>query len=170
MLIEVKSKPLTPLPVDKNYLQYLPVILPVSISTMSNITQVVRTDKSMTNLKKTVIASGLDQILTTRGPFTLFAPTDLAFGKMEKGALDHLLKPENMIALNHLLNHHVVSGHISSKEMKDGDTLTTLNGTTLTIGLKNGQLSVDGIPIKTVDVKTSNGVIHSMDSVLDGKK
>jgi uncharacterized surface protein with fasciclin (FAS1) repeats len=58
---------------------------------MSNITQVVNDDKNMTTLKKVVIASGLDKTLSGTGPYTVFAPTDLAFGKLDKKVLENFL-------------------------------------------------------------------------------
>jgi uncharacterized surface protein with fasciclin (FAS1) repeats len=77
---------------------------------MSNITQVVNNDKNMTTLKSDVIASKLDKIPSGTGPFTVFAPSDLAFGKMAKGVLDNnFLKPENKTKLTDVLNYHIVS-------------------------------------------------------------
>jgi uncharacterized surface protein with fasciclin (FAS1) repeats len=66
---------------------------------MSNITQLVNVEKNMTTLKKSVHASGLDQVLSGKGPYTVFAPTDIAFAKLDKGILDNLLKPENKTKL-----------------------------------------------------------------------
>src|SRR5678815_5927888 len=76
---------------------------------MSNITQVVKQDKLLTTLNRGVTASGLDQVLSGTGPFTLFAPSDLAFGKLEGGVIENLLKTENKLKLADLLNHHVVA-------------------------------------------------------------
>jgi uncharacterized surface protein with fasciclin (FAS1) repeats len=73
---------------------------------MSNISQLVNEEKNMTTLKKSAHASGLDQVLSGKGPFTVFAPTDIAFSKLDKGVLDNLLKPENKTKLTDLLNHH----------------------------------------------------------------
>ena len=56
---------------------------------MSNITQLVNVEKNMTTLKKSVHASGLDQVLSGKGPYTVFAPTDIAFAKLDKGILDN---------------------------------------------------------------------------------
>ena len=133
---------------------------------MSNITQVVSTEKNMTTFKKGVAATGLNQILSGKGPFTVFAPTDMAFGKLESGALDHLLKPENKVNLTELLNYHVVTGKINFKDMKNGEKLQTLNGKELTVQVISGKVSINGATIQTPDVKTSNGVIHSLDTVL----
>ena len=133
---------------------------------MSNITQVVNTDKNMTTLKKGVIASGLNQILSSTGPYTLFAPSDLAFGKLDKTVLENLLKPENKAKLTDVLNYHVVSGKISFKDLKDGEKLKTVNGKELLVNVKDGKVSIEGAAIQNRDVQTSNGVIHSLDTVM----
>ncbi|HEY0579319.1 MAG TPA: fasciclin domain-containing protein [Candidatus Nitrosocosmicus sp.] len=133
---------------------------------MSNITQVVKNEKNMTTLNRGVMASGLDQILSGAGPFTVFAPSDLAFGKLETGKVEDLLKPENKIKLTDLLNHHVVSGKVNFKDLKDGEKLKALNGKELSVKVIDGKVSVDGAIIQNRDVETSNGVIHSLDTVL----
>src|SRR6478752_2993122 len=133
---------------------------------MSNITQVVRTDKSMTTLKQGVIASGVDQVLTTNGPYTLFAPSDVAFKKLNSETLANLLKPENKIQLTHLLQQHVVIGKVNFKDLKDGEKLTTLLGKHLSVKLQDGKVNIDNATIQTHDIQASNGVIHSLDTVL----
>ncbi|HYE54174.1 MAG TPA: fasciclin domain-containing protein [Chitinophagaceae bacterium] len=133
---------------------------------MSNITNVVKQERNMTILNRGVLASGLDQILSGAGPFTLFAPSDFAFGKLETGILDTLLKPENKLKLADLLTYHVVAGRLSFKDLKDGDKLKTLNGQELSVSIKDNKVSIDGATIQNRDVPTSNGVIHSLDSVL----
>jgi uncharacterized surface protein with fasciclin (FAS1) repeats len=133
---------------------------------MSNITQVVKNEKNMTTMNRGVFASGLDQILSGTGPFTVFAPSDLAFGKLESGIVENLLKPESKIKLTALLNHHIVSGKVNFKDLKDGEKLKALNGKELSVKVKDGKVSVDGAMIQNRDVETSNGVIHSLDTVL----
>jgi uncharacterized surface protein with fasciclin (FAS1) repeats len=133
---------------------------------MSNITQVVNAEKNTTTFKKGVVASGLDQVLSGKGPFTVFAPSDLAFGKLQAGDVEDLLRPENKIKLTAMLNHHVVAGKISFKDLKDGDKLKSLNGKELLVKVANAKVSVDGAVIQKRDVQTSNGVIHLVDSVL----
>ena len=133
---------------------------------MSNITQVVNVEKNMTTFKRGLHASDLDQLLSSAGPFTVFAPSDLAFGKLEAGIIESLLKAENKIKLNEMLNHHVVAGKISFKDLKDGDKLKSLNGKQLSVKVDNATVSVDGATIQNRDVATSNGVIHSLDAVL----
>ena len=90
---------------------------------MSNITQVVNTAKSITIFTKAVLAAGLDRVLSGKGPFTVFAPADIAFGKLKEGTIEDLLKPSSKIELTTLLNHHVVVGKMNFKDLKDGDKL-----------------------------------------------
>ena len=133
---------------------------------MSNIAQLVNVEKNMTTLKKSVLASGFDQVLSGKGPFTVFAPTDTAFGKLDKGVMENLLKPENKTKLTDLLNHHVVAGKISFKDLKDGEKLKTVNGKDLVVHVKDGNASIEGAKIQGHDVEASNGVIHSLDTVM----
>jgi uncharacterized surface protein with fasciclin (FAS1) repeats len=116
---------------------------------MSNITQLVNVEKNMTTLKKSV-----------------HAPTDIAFSKLDKGILDNLLKPENKTKLTDLLNHHVVEGKINFKDLKDGEKLKTVNGKELLVHVKDGHTTVDGAKIQGHDVQATNGIIHSLETVM----
>jgi uncharacterized surface protein with fasciclin (FAS1) repeats len=133
---------------------------------MSNITQLVNVEKNMTTLKKSVHAAGLDQVLSSKGPYTVFAPTDIAFAKLDKGIMDNLLKPENKTKLTDLLNHHVVEGKINFKDLKDGEKLKTVNGKQLVVHVKDGHTTVDGAIIQNHDVQATNGIIHSLETVM----
>jgi uncharacterized surface protein with fasciclin (FAS1) repeats len=133
---------------------------------MSNLTQIIKNEKNLTTLNRGFLASGLDQVLSGPGPFTVFAPSDLAFGKLESGIVEILLKPENKTKLTDLLNYHVIAGKIDFKDLKDGGKLKTLNGKELSVQVKNGKASVNDATIQIRDVQTSNGVIHSLDTVL----
>jgi uncharacterized surface protein with fasciclin (FAS1) repeats len=133
---------------------------------MSNITQVVNEDKNMTTLKKSVIASGLDKTLSGTGPFTIFAPTDIAFEKMNKSVLENLLKPEHKARLTDVLNEHIVAGKIAFKDFKDGEKLRTVNGKELLVHVKDGNVSVAVVKIHAREGQASNGVVYSLDDVM----
>lgn len=133
---------------------------------MSNITQVVNVDKYLKTLKKGVHASDLDQLLSSNGPFTFFAPSDLAFEKLEKGVMEKLLEPKNCAQLTDLLNNHIVSGKILYQDLKDGDVLTTLNGKELAIQVKNGSVSIGDTSVTHREAKVTNGTIHLTNTVL----
>jgi uncharacterized surface protein with fasciclin (FAS1) repeats len=132
---------------------------------MSNITQVVNTDKNLKTLKKGVHSSDLDQLLSSTGPFTLFAPSDIAFEKLEAGLMEDLLEPQNKLKLTDLLNNHIVSGIVPFKNLKDGDTLKTINGNQLIVEIKNGKVNVGGAGILLREAKISNGIMYSTDTV-----
>ncbi|MBK7680302.1 MAG: fasciclin domain-containing protein [Chitinophagaceae bacterium] len=134
---------------------------------MSNITQVVNADKLLKTLKKSVHASDLDQLLSSTGPYTFFAPSDLAFEKLEKGRIEKLMEPQNRSQLAGLLNNHIVSGMISFKDLKDGDKLTTVNGKELLVQEKDGTVSIGDSTILPREAKISNGVIHLTDAVIE---
>jgi len=133
---------------------------------MSNITQVVNVEKNLKILKTGVHASDLDQLLSSTGPFTFFAPSDIAFEKLEKGMMAELLEPQNRLKLADLLNNHIVNGKILYKDLKDGDKLTTLNGKELLVHVKNGAVSIGDIPVQARDAKIMNGAMHLMDTVI----
>lgn len=132
---------------------------------MSNITQVVNTDKNMKTLKKGMHYSDLDQLLSSSGPFTFFAPSDIAFEKQGNAFLDNLMTPANKPDLADLMNSHIVNGSISFQELKDGDKLTTINGKELMIEIKKSGVSIDGAEILAREQRVSNGVIHITDTV-----
>jgi uncharacterized surface protein with fasciclin (FAS1) repeats len=146
------------------------VILPAGKSTkMSNITQVVNTDKNLKTLKQSIHSSDLDQLLSSTGPFTFFAPSDLAFEKLDKGFMENLLEPQNKLRLTDLMNNHIVKGKIHFKDLKDGDKLEAINGNQLLVAVKNGSVSIGDAVILGREAKITNGVMHSTDIVFTKK-
>lgn len=127
--------------------------------------------KDHTTLISMVKAADLVETLRGDGPFTLFAPTNAAFAKLSAGAVDALEKPENKVRLTKIVTYHVVAGKLSSADLADGKTLTTVegealivrkSGATVTLVDAKGGSSTVTIP----DVNQSNGVIHVIDTVL----
>lgn len=131
-----------------------------------------------TTLVAAVKAAGLVETLQGTGPFTVFAPTNAAFGLLPAGTVDNLVKPENKKTLTSILTYHVVSGRLDSKELskwmrKNGGSyeLTTVQGGKLWIMEKDGMLwlkdAKGGMAQITIsDVYQSNGVIHVIDHVI----
>lgn len=113
-------------------------------------------------------AGGLVDTLKSKGPFTVFAPTDDAFAKLPKGTVESLLLPENKDKLVGILTYHVLSGEVMASTVvtMDGAKVPTVNGASVTIGVKNGVVTVDDAKVVTTDIKTDNGVIHVIDSVI----
>jgi uncharacterized surface protein with fasciclin (FAS1) repeats len=113
-------------------------------------------------------AADLVATLKGKGPFTVFAPTDEAFAKLPKGTVEDLLKPENKAKLAAILTYHVVAGEVMASTVvtMDGKTAATVNGASVKIGVKGGKVTVDDANVVTTDIKTSNGVIHVIDTVM----
>jgi uncharacterized surface protein with fasciclin (FAS1) repeats len=137
-----------------------------SINKMSNITQVLPSERNMATMNRGVIAAGLDDVLSGSGPFTVFAPSDLAFGKVESSAFASLFKLENKVMLTDLLSHHIVSGKYEFKDLKEGMKLKTLDNKELTVEVVGGFVRINGSTIQNRDVPLTNGVIHSLDNIL----
>jgi len=110
--------------------------------------------------------SGLGKTLSETGPFTVFAPSDKAFDKLDKEVVEDLLKPQNKAHLMEVLNLHVVEGKIHLKDLKDGEMLRTVSGKELHIKVREGVVSVDGADIHGQEVQASNGSIYSLDTVM----
>ena len=123
--------------------------------------------KNVTTVVAAVKAAGLVDTLKSKGPFTVFAPTNAAFDKLPAGTVATLLKPENKATLASILTYHVVAGAYKSSDLKDGMTLKTVQGQNLTVKMMNGKVWINGSAmVETADVISSNGVTHVIDTVL----
>jgi len=134
--------------------------------------------KDHTTLVAAVKAADLVETLAGKGPFTVFAPTNAAFGKLPKGTVETLLKPENKTKLQAVLTYHVVAGNIDSKALvaaikkgngkasvktvQGGTLVATLDGSNVIITDEKGNKAI----VTAVDIYSSNGVIHVLDSVV----
>lgn len=144
-----------------------------------NIVENAINSKDHTTLVAAVKAAGLVETLQSKGPFTVFAPTNDAFENLPAGTVETLLQPENKSKLTGILTYHVLSGKYDfnslAKAIKDGNGVSkmkTVSGGTLSFTM-NGSHNITvkdengGIAnISTYDVYQSNGVIHVLDKVL----
>ena len=117
-----------------------------------------------TILETAVIAAELDDDLSAEGPFTVFAPTDAAFGALPEGALDSLLADPTGDLANVLL-YHVASGSVMSGDLSDGQMITTLFGKDVEVSI-NGGVYINDAMVTVADIETDNGVVHVIDAVL----
>jgi len=136
-----------------------------------NIVENAVNSKDHTTLVAAVKAAGLVDTLQSKGPFTVFAPTNAAFGKLPAGTVDTLVKPENKATLTKILTYHVVAGKLEAASLTDGKKLKTVEGEDLTVKLKDGKVWIvdakGGTSMVTIaNVNQSNGVIHVVDTVL----
>lgn len=113
-----------------------------------------------------VQAAGLVDTLKGEGPFTVFAPTDEAFAKLPAGTLDNLLKPANKKQLTDILLYHVVSGRVLAEDVVKLQRADTALGKPVTIKVQDGKVYINDAQVILTDIKTTNGVIHVIDTVL----
>lgn len=121
---------------------------------------------NFTALETALISTGLDAALRTEGPFTVFAPDDLAFSTLPAGLLTRLLIPGNNRVLSKILLFHVVPGRLFAEDVIAAGQLTTLNGDQLTVTVVGNDAFVNGVKIVATDLQTDNGNIHIIENVL----
>jgi uncharacterized surface protein with fasciclin (FAS1) repeats len=136
-----------------------------------NIVENAVNSKDHTTLVAAVKAAGLVPTLESKGPFTVFAPTNAAFDKLPSGTVETLVKPENKATLTNILTYHVVPGRLEASDLTDGKILKTVEGEQITVKNEDGKISLTdekgGTSHVTIaDVNQSNGVIHVVDTVL----
>ena len=153
------------------------LLFTVSISAQTVVDAAV-SNKDFSTLVTALKAADLVGALSGEGPFTVFAPNNEAFSKIDAGTLGDLLKPENVKALSNILTYHVVSGKLMASDvvnaLKSGNgkvDLTALNGQTITAISKGGKIYLEDSQgnmseIIATDVAGSNGVIHVISSVV----
>ena len=143
-----------------------------------NIVETAIGSDAHTTLVAAVKAADLVGVLTSEGPFTVFAPTNDAFGKLPEGTVESLLKPENIGTLQTILKYHVVAGKFMAadvigliKENNGKATISTVSGGKLTATLKDGSVFItdeNGNSAKVIaaNLDNTNGVIHVIDTVV----
>ncbi len=164
-----------------SYAQTMEKTVEVGGATMypsKNIIENAVNSKDHTTLVAAVKAAGLVETLQSAGPFTVFAPTDKAFGKLPSGTVENLVKPENKNTLTKILTYHVIAGKFDAKAViaaiKAGGGIAefkTVAGNTLKASLQGKKVQLmdekGGKAFVTIaDVYQSNGVIHVIDSVV----
>lgn len=119
---------------------------------------------SFKTLVAAVQAAGLVETLKGKGPFTVFAPTDEAFAKLPAGTVEALLKDKAKLAA--ILTYHVVPGDVRAAQAMKLSSAKTVNGQSLRIVVKDGNVLIDNAKVVKADIATTNGVIHVIDTVV----
>jgi transforming growth factor-beta-induced protein len=156
---------LVPASVDLNALVADGAAAPAAAGAAGDIVAVAAANGSFGTLVKAVEAAGLVDTLKGPGPFTVFAPTDEAFAKVDPAVLAKLLLPENKAALAKVLTYHVVAGKVMAADVKTGE-VATVEGSKAALVADAGKVTIDGANVVTPDVAASNGVIHVIDAVI----
>ena len=122
--------------------------------------------EDFSTLVAAVKAAGLVDVLSSKGPFTVFAPTNEAFAKLPEGTVESLLKPENKDKLIAVLKYHVVPGKVMAKDVVKVDSAKTAQGSSVTVTVEGKPVKVDNATVVKTDIEASNGVIHVIDTVI----
>jgi uncharacterized surface protein with fasciclin (FAS1) repeats len=131
-----------------------------------NVVQIAMASKDHSTLVTAVEAAALVDVLSTTGPFTVFAPTNAAFDKLPAGTVEGLLKPEKKDDLTDILQYHVSVGVYKENALHDGQVIGQVNGDNITISKKGGKVTVNGTATVIAAVPASNGIVYITDGVL----
>lgn len=143
-----------------------------------NIVALAQGNPQASTLVSAVTAAGLGETLSGTGPFTVFAPSNAAFAKVDKATLDGLMMPASKAKLAALLKYHVVAGNVKAadlaKMIADGNgtaTVKTLNGGTLKASMDGDKIVLTDAKggkstVTSADMAASNGTVHMVDTVV----
>jgi uncharacterized surface protein with fasciclin (FAS1) repeats len=134
-------------------------------SAKMDIVETAASNPAFSTLVAAVKAAGLVETLQGKGPFTVFAPTNAAFAKLPAGTVEDLLKPENKDKLVAILTYHVVAGNVMAADVVKLTKATTVQGSDIMIDTSDG-VKVNNATVTQTDLKTKNGVIHIIDTVI----
>lgn len=128
-----------------------------------DIVEVASSNKDFSTLVEAIKAANLVETLKGKGPYTVFAPTNEAFAKLPKGALESLLKDKQKLVA--VLTYHVVPGKVMAADIQNGP-VNTVEGQPVTLDKTDAGVKVNDAHVVKADVEASNGVIHVIDAVL----
>lgn len=131
----------------------------------TNIVSIASGSPDHTTLVDALKAADYVTSVAGSGPLTVFAPTNAAFDALPPGALDDLLKPENVDQLRNVLKYHVTTSGLTAASLFDGQTIGMANGGKTEIHKDGEAISINGANV-VASIPASNGVVHVIDAVL----
>jgi uncharacterized surface protein with fasciclin (FAS1) repeats len=108
-------------------------------------------------------SAGMIENLSSRGPYTVFAPSNEAFQRLPGDAFHYLMGDK--LKLKHVLSFHVASGHMLVKNLRHGD-LSMLQGGTAQVRISGGSVEINGARVLGAESLATNGVVHRIDALL----
>ncbi|HEX8737083.1 MAG TPA: fasciclin domain-containing protein [Pyrinomonadaceae bacterium] len=130
-----------------------------------NLVETILRHAEFSILTRVIGVSGLANILKSKGPFTILAPTDAAFNKLPPETLTNLLKPENKETLGNLVEYHIIPGKLMAADIQKLMTAKTVQGQEVKINTFN-DIKINGARLQVRNIEAMNGVIHAIDTVL----
>ena len=122
--------------------------------------------EDLSTLVSAIEAAGLAEALSGEGPFTFFAPTNEAFGRLPEDTLDELLKPENANRLSAILTYHVLLQEETAADIASMTEALTMLGVPISISAEGDAVMVNEATIVETDIVASNGIVYVIDTVL----
>jgi len=131
-----------------------------------DVVKVAVSSKEHTTLVAALKQAELVTALSNAGPFTVFAPTNAAFGKLPAGTVEGLMKDDKKEDLQNILQYHVTLSALDTSSFTDGQILGMVNGDNVTVNIKDGKVMLNNSATIVASVKASNGIVHVIDGVL----
>lgn len=132
----------------------------------ATIVDVAAADGRFKTLVTALKTANLVKTLSGPGPFTVFAPTDVAFANLPAGTVTNLLMPGNLDKLQEILKYHVVAGKVMAADVVNLTSATTVAGSSVSVRVENGKVFINNAEVTITDIVAPNGVIHAIDTVL----
>ena len=136
------------------------------MSVLLTISQTTEKLNKFQTLIKVLHLSGFYETFDRFGKFTMFAPTDQAFGQIPARIMENLPKPENVTALRALVGYHTVRGTLQAKQLADKKSVANIVGSTLRFAFDEDSFRVNNALVIESDIKALNGCVHIIDRVL----
>jgi uncharacterized surface protein with fasciclin (FAS1) repeats len=131
----------------------------------SNLIEMIAKEDKFSVFSRIMASSGANDVFKQEGPFTVFVPTNDAFGKIDDRIMDNLLNESGQPKLKALLSYHVIHGKVMAANMGSMQTRRSVTGQEMTFSDKNG-IKVNGAGLQARNIEASNGVLHALDTVL----
>ena len=143
----------------------------IGVSTNADLAASAGMSADHSTLLQALQAASLTDMAQKGGPYTIFAPTNAAFAKVDAGTLEALMQPANRQQLTQLLGYHVVRGRYMAKDLKNNQTLTTAQGGKLIVKKEGNTVTIMDVTgsastVNMADIAATNGIVHSVDTVL----
>jgi uncharacterized surface protein with fasciclin (FAS1) repeats len=134
-------------------------------ATAEQVVALIDNNPSLQTLAQALDKADLENMLGEDGPYTIFAPSDLAFASLPAATRERLLQDENRSLLRQILTYHVISGQIYANQLQSGE-LVTEAGSSINIDVDGSQVKVNEAQIVEPDLKATNGVVHIVDRII----
>ena len=135
-----------------------------SVSKPMSVADTLAATPELSTLNSLVVKAGLTDTLKGTGPFTVFAPTNVAFAKVPAKTMEDLGK--DPARLKAVLTYHVIPAKVMAADVKNNSNVKTVNGANLGVSKAGAFVTVEDGMIEKADMAATNGVVHVIDSVL----